>query len=102
MLFITVGGWLLNLWTYKGVLFGLGKGLNVSFSRSKKTSKNSSFLVFAVDVVPRPCCVNIAATKKLSPFLAQGVPSLKSKEFFACMIIFSSSGVIFTNFLLID
>ena len=47
------GGWLLWLWTYRGLSFGLMNGLKVSVFRFKETSRKSTIFIFASIVILR-------------------------------------------------
>ena len=57
---VTLGGWLLDLFTYSGTLFGLMNGLKLSFSRSRITSRKSTHFRLASAVILSPNSENTA------------------------------------------
>ena len=59
MFFIMDGGWLLSLWTYRGVLFGFMYGLYSPLLRSNVMSKKSITFLLASIVILRPSLSNI-------------------------------------------
>ena len=59
MLLIMVGGWLLFIFTYSGLLLGFMNGLNVPDFRSIVMSKKSIVFKFASIVILRLFCLKI-------------------------------------------
>ena len=51
MFFMMFGGWLLSLWTYKGVLFGFIKGLLTPVLRSIVMSRKSTVFMLPSIVI---------------------------------------------------
>ena len=66
---VMLGGWLLSVWTYKGVLSGFMYGSQVFFSRSRVTSRKFTTFLFASVVIFRPFSLKrCRSVSLLAPF----------------------------------